>query len=396
MKPSRSIRHVFRALLLLVLLGGALPALAGPAPESSVLIDSASLHGWIERGLVNREGKGRVVLLDVTDPGSYAAGHIPGAQLWDVAEQVQTRLEGPAPAVNMVLDGPRMDAMLQKHGIDRGTTVVITSSKTETYFPARAYFLLRYWGFPKSQIKVLDGFNGAWDRARLTSEVPTILPSSLSVRDLRGLRDDERVSLGEMILAVRRGCALPLDMRGDLTAPGSTPGVFPDVAGDFVVFEGRPAGGKAFSWKNFNVDYAGGDLRFKGAGEIETALAAVGVNGSRPVMSYCRTGYIGSVGYMVLDGILGWEVATYDGSWSQWGKLSDRAEAGGELPPGSLWATDRFDLSEVINYNAEAGLTVESLRFDPAAHALHPDPADPRANVIEIEDACYQRGGRGC
>jgi thiosulfate/3-mercaptopyruvate sulfurtransferase len=365
---------------------------AGPPANTGVLIDAATLQKWMHKGQFQGAAScGKVVLLDVTDPDSYAAGHIAGAQLWDVANQVQTRLEGAAPAVNMVLD-----AMLQQHGIDRNTTVIITSSKADTYYPARAYFLFRYWGWPKNRIKVLDGFNGAWE-GKLTS-TPTVCTSTdYSVKERKQVLVDERASLSEAIQMVLYGTGMMVDMRGDKSAAGSTSGVFNDPddpnhsspPGDYVVFEGTPVGGRSFVWKDFSIDYDHGELGFKSPEEIEQALMANGIDGSKPILSYCRTGYIGSVGYLVLDTILDWDVMTYDGSWSQWGKMSDQSDKGGELPSGSLWAVDNPDYMDNVNYNTDAGYTVESSFLDLDAYAACPNPFDACANNIEAEDAAY-------
>jgi 3-mercaptopyruvate sulfurtransferase SseA len=380
-------------------------ARAGPPANNGVLIDAATLQDWMEKGqFQGTESCGKVVLLDVTDADSYADGHIPGAQLWETKFQVQERLEGPAPAVNMVLDGESMDKLLQLHGIDKNTTVIITSSQGHTFYPARAYFLFRYWGWPKNRIKVLDGFNGAWlqlfdnDREAAFTSTHSVCPETdYSVKDRKRVRVEERASLSEAIQMVLDGTGTMVDMRGDKTAAGSTKGVFGPES-DFVVFEGRPVGGKSFDWKNFNIDYAGGDLRFKSAEVIAQELIAEGIDDSQPILSYCRTGYIASVGYLVLDAILDWEVMAYDGSWSQWGKMSDNEEKGGELPAGSLWATDALipdsdppehSYMEVLNYNADAGLTVESLFLDADAHAACPSPFDACANNIEAEDVEY-------
>ena len=46
--------------------------------------------------------------------------------------------------------------------------------------------------------------------------------------------------------------------------------------------------------------------------EITTDLEALGVDGSEVIYSCCRTGYIASTGYFVLDAILGWDVMLYD------------------------------------------------------------------------------------
>ncbi len=365
----------------------------------SVLIDAATLQGWMDAGLLNKAaGSERVVLLDATKADAYAAGHIPGAQLWDVSKQVVTRTEGPAPAVNMILDGASMDAMIQAAGIDENTTVVITSSQTATYFPSRAYFLFRYWGFPKERIKVLDGYNWAWNQNLLVTAATDLDDTTLSVADLAsGAQLNTRVSLAELMDAVRDGRGTAVDFRGNKSATGSTAGVFSAVADDYVVFEGTPKGGKSFGWKEFNVDYDAKDFRFKSAAEISTALAGAGIttstDGSNPIYSYCRTGYIASTGFFVLDGILGVDVMAYDGSWSQWGKMSDDATKGGELAAGSAWATDSLTYMDVVNYNVDHLKKVEAL--NPDADALDLAPGDAAANQVESADEAYQAEGAG-
>ena len=363
-----------------------------------VLIDYATLKGWSDAGLVNADTGEKVVILDVTSATDYIEKrHIPGAQLWNFVGQAIVRTEGPAPAVNMVLDGASMDARIQAAGIDEDTTIVITSSASATFFPSRAYFLFRYWGFPKDRIKVLNGYNGAWPQADLTTAVPTVTSSTLSVADLdTGAQLDTRVSLAELMDAVRDARGTAIDFRGDKSATKSTAGVYSDVAGDYVVFEGTLNIGDAYVWKNFNVDYDGGDFTYKDAATIQSEMLGEGIDiatfsddgsYSNPVYSYCRTGYIASTGFFVLDAILDIDVMTYDGSWSQWGKMSTvTTDKGGELADGSAWATDSLDYMSVINYNQDHTKTVEPLNAD--ADALQLDPAT--TNQTEDADFDYQ------
>lgn len=368
-------------------------------PVNGVMIDEADLIAIMADPAFNAGpgAGGNIVLLDVTDDVSYARGHIPGAQLWDTSEHSMTRVEGPAPAVNMVLDGASMDEMLQKHGIDEDTTIVITSSASATYFPSRAYFVLRYWGVPRENIRVLNGYNGAWTGAMSTlAEVPT--RSTLSVSDIADVQLDSRVSLSELMDAVRDGRGVPVDFRGAMGAAGTTTGVFSDVSGDYVVFDGLLNGGQSYSWKQFNVDYAGGDFTFLDGATIAGNLTGdIGIDGTEVVYSYCKTAYVASAGFFVLDGILGWPVMNYDGSWSQWGKMSDDAAMGGELPAGSEWATDSATYMSVINYNFGTSntrlKTIESLNPDPDLMLL--DPSDPEANQVEETDSDYMAPAAG-
>lgn len=60
---------------------------------------------------------------------------------------------------------------------------------------------------------------------------------------------------------------------------------------------------------------------------------------------------IASSAFFVLDGILGWSVELYDGSWSQWGQLSADAARGGQLKANSFWRTDIPSRSGLVAYN---------------------------------------------
>ncbi|MBE0603639.1 MAG: hypothetical protein IH611_08425, partial [Deltaproteobacteria bacterium] len=252
------------------------------ATAASTLLTPETLASWINSGKVNSTGYERVVLVDVTTPASYNAGHIPGAQCLDSGtELMQTRIEGVAPSVNMVPEGSRMDALIQRLGIDANTTIVFTS-KTSILSATRAYFTFRYWGFPKERLKVLDGGYAAWTGA-LDNVVPTVTPSTYSVRDLGALNAGLRASLGEMmaVAADTDADTVILDTRsGELAGGyagviGSTTGVFPP-GGDYAAFEGHMKGGRALAYSTLS---SGG--RFLPNDNLVTLFAAVGVDGTK-------------------------------------------------------------------------------------------------------------------
>ncbi len=207
-----------------------------------------------------------------------------------------------------------------------------------------------------------------------------------------GVQPDTRVSLAELMDAVRDVRGTAIDFRGDKSASGSTPGVYPP-SGDYGVFEGTLNGGKYFNYTAVNED---GNLRYKSRGEIVAAMQENGIyigdfsnDGSydNPAYSYCRTAYIASTGFFVLDAIIGVDAMVYDGSWSQWGKMSADVSVGGELAAGadySAWATDSNTYMSAINYNVDPVLDA----FSPDAEALQLDPAD--TNQIEDADYDYQ------
>jgi hypothetical protein len=60
---------------------------------------------------------------------------------------------------------------------------------------------------------------------------------------------------------------------------------------------------------------------------------------------------IASSAFFVLDAILDWPVANYDGSWSQWGQMSGSQANGGKLNADSPLRTDVPSRSELVVYN---------------------------------------------
>ncbi|HSN92781.1 MAG TPA: hypothetical protein VLS93_16230, partial [Anaeromyxobacteraceae bacterium] len=106
--------------------------------------------------------------------------------------------------------------------------------------------------------------------------------------------------------------------------------------------------------------------RFKSEADMVPIWTATGLDSTKLAYVHCRTGMISSAMYVALDAYLGWPVANYDGSWSQWGQLSANSANGGQLAADSPWRADLPGLSEVVAYN-HASRPVELLSLDGAA-----------------------------
>ena len=159
----------------------------------------------IAAGKVNANSYDNVVILQQK---SYDAGHLPGAQEWALSGI--NRVEGPVLSGNMVLDGNTMDTMMKACGIRQGSTIVFMGSNSE-----RVYFLFRYWGFSKSQLKILNGGTAAWTAAgnQLTTVAPQVSASDISVSEMTvgEFNPDVRASLSEMIVGVTEGTLVPFN-----------------------------------------------------------------------------------------------------------------------------------------------------------------------------------------
>jgi thiosulfate/3-mercaptopyruvate sulfurtransferase len=64
------------------------------------------------------------------------------------------------------------------------------------------------------------------------------------------------------------------------------------------------------------------DGTFKSVDELKSIYAKEGVDGARPIITYCRIGERSSHTWFVLKYLLEYKnVVNYDGSWTEWGNL---------------------------------------------------------------------------
>lgn len=392
------------------------PVPVSTAAATSRLLPAVTLKSWVDAGFVNSGGFSNVVILHVNSSRTaYDSGHIPGALFLDISGLYQTRVEGPMTQEYMVAPGHQLDNILQSLGITETTAIVLTG--TNTTEPARTYFTLRYWGFPRTSLYMLDGLDPAWAEAypnALETLTPSVVPSTFSVRDNGMLNDDLRASLGEMIVvaeAEAEGDAVSVDLQNG--NPGTIILDNRDViqlAPTNFAYNGRwngavqmgtaPGEGIVGSSGNGWGDEASDIVTV--AEELQTYFESLGVTSDMRTYVQSTTGSTASNAFFVLDGILGWEVVLYDGSWGQMRDLAP-LDKGGALPEGSVWApevgaeTDRMSLfawGYDLQTDPEWKSTFEPL-VDAVTLASIFSASDPRGNQIENEDAAYMLDDSG-
>ena len=81
---------------------------------------------------------------------------------------------------------------------------------------------------------------------------------------------------------------------------------------------GHIPGARSIPWGKACND----DGTFKTADELRALYGGEGIDGSKPVIAYCRIGERSSHTWFVLKYLLGLQnVTNYDGSWTEWGNL---------------------------------------------------------------------------
>ncbi len=311
-------------------------------PKINVLIEPSELKSWLDNGYQDDEyGINKVVVLFVGSQDEYDAGHIPGSYLVTTSDIKANRSDGVSMTIDMVATKAQMDGVIQRTGIDGGTMIVITGPSGNVSFMniARAYYNFRYWGFPRSKLRVLNGFvDTTWKDAGylLEFEAPASpTPSTYSVCNLVQNPDRFRAPFEDMIEVAKDNDdkTVIIDTRSEGEYNGNALSTRGSESGKYVAFEGHV---KTAKWLEY-TDLLDSDGKLLPKADLKSALAAIGVDGTTTAYPYCRTSFRAAITFLALDGVLNYPVKIYDGGWIEWGQMTAMFDA---LDASSTWITD--------------------------------------------------------
>lgn len=313
MATSKPTRRTIE-LLIAAMCAMAMTALAQVHANSVVDAD------WLEERL--EDPQVRVIEVSVI-PGVFERGHIPGAYnlVWhtDLVD----------PVIRDIVDPERFTALLRAAGVDQDSTVVLYGDNNN-WFAAWAAWVFDIYGV--SDVRILDGGRALWEaQQRPLSNRPVARASgnfgipSTNLELRARLTDVLRVVEGEedaAILDIRS----PAEYEGRIFAPEG----FQELA----IRAGHIPGAVNVPW----AQAVSADGTFKSVEELRAIYAAVGIDGSRPVIVYCRIGERSSHTWFVLTHLLGYEnVRQYDGSWTEWGNTVGVPISN---PAGTVWGAN--------------------------------------------------------
>jgi len=312
------------------------------------LVDAAVVAAWIDNDFKTESGS-PVVVFDTMTDFTGTANRIYGSISKDVIGDFninETRAEGPIDPTLLghnssssnSIKGARVDAIIQDLGLTHDTVLVLAGNGGSQWAVWRFYWELVYWGFDKSKIKVLDGGVAAL-AAEDASLVDTTWPgydpndSTFSVRDLPKMKQSARVSMKQVIDAVKGGNVVIFSQ--------STADTGRIVATENSFFLGASQTNvnglfndadtlKATIIANMNASWAADGLtKTVSTWEEVTALLK-----GKKVIVHCVSGSSASALYMAFTEVLGIDVALYDGSRNQW--YSYRAGAADSVDPAEV------------------------------------------------------------
>ncbi len=278
-------------------------ALAALLPASAVFADGPLVTtDWLSANLNNPQV--RVVEVSV-NPGVFEQGHIPGAVnfRWhtDLVDTVRRDL----------VSKTRFEELLSEAGIDNDTRVVLYGDNNN-WFAAWGAWVFDQFGH--EQVSILDGGRKKWElERRPLSTVPSAhRRTSYSAAQAR---PELRARLVDVLAVVEGEREADLiDIRSADEFSGRV--IAPAGVQELAVRAGHIPGAVNVPWHKA-VNEADGT--FRSADELREIYAAVGVDGSRPIITYCRIGERSSHTWFLLKHILGYEVRNYDGSWTEYG-----------------------------------------------------------------------------
>ncbi|HYW45181.1 MAG TPA: sulfurtransferase [Bryobacteraceae bacterium] len=247
----------------------------------------------------------RIVEVDV-DTKAYDDGHVPRAIAWAWNTQLCDTVR------RDILSKQQFEALMSASGVGPETTLVIYGDNNN-WFAAWALWQAKIYGH--RDVRLMNGGRKKWlaEARALATEAPRVQPTNYRAKDAD-------ISLRAFLPQVQqasaqRAAALvdvrsPMEYTGEILAPPGLP--------ETCQRGGHVPGARSIPWGKACND----DGTFKSADDLRALYAGEGVDGSKPVIAYCRIGERSSHTWFVLKYLLGLDnVTNYDGSWTEWGNL---------------------------------------------------------------------------
>jgi len=262
------------------------------APRLPLLIEPESLQ--------TRLTDPAVLIVDLCDPASYAAGHIPGAVHLAYSELIQVQ----PPAMGLLPSEKHLSEVLSRLGLTPDQQVVAYDEEGNGR-AARLLWTLAALGHEK--VSLLNGGIHAWDaaggalEAQFRHPARSAYPARLTHPEVIADRDYILSRLGQPDLAL-------LDTRTAAEYAGI------DVR---AARGGHIPGAVNLNWTDAMDPQRQG--RFQPDPVLHGMLEAHGVTPDKEVIVYCQTHHRSAHTYWVLRYLGYSRVRGYLGAWSEWG-----------------------------------------------------------------------------
>ena len=276
-------------------------ALLFTAPVVAAPSDFLVTTDWLEKNLNNP--KLRLIEVSV-DTGVYERGHIQGA----VNFKWHTDLVDPVK--RDIASKENFEKLLRQAGVNNDSTIVIYGDNNN-WFAAWGAWVFDVYGV--KNVKLLDGGRKKWEAEKrpLTPLATQVAAGNVKVSDANNALRARLIDV--VAIANKKSDTALVDIR----SPDEFTGKIFAPAGvqETAIRAGHIPGAVNVPWGQAVAE----DGTFKSPEELKKVYAAVGIDGKKPIITYCRIGERSSHTWFALSKILGYNVKNYDGSWTEYG-----------------------------------------------------------------------------
>ena len=276
-------------------------ALLFTAPVVAAPSDFLVTTDWLEKNLNNP--KLRLIEVSV-DTGVYERGHIQGA----VNFKWHTDLVDPVK--RDIASKENFEKLLRQAGVNNDSTIVIYGD-SNNWFAAWGAWVFDVYGV--KNVKLLDGGRKKWEAEKrpLTPLATQVATGNVKVSDANNALRARLIDV--VAIANKKSDTALVDIR----SPDEFTGKIFAPAGvqETAIRAGHIPGAVNVPWGQAVAE----DGTFKSPEELKKVYAAVGIDGKKPIITYCRIGERSSHTWFALSKILGYNVKNYDGSWTEYG-----------------------------------------------------------------------------
>jgi thiosulfate/3-mercaptopyruvate sulfurtransferase len=288
---------------------GAVPQGAYAHPQ--VLIQPEELKDLIDKQDPNFR------IIDFRHRAKYYLGHIPGAiQLW--RPETEDRRQ---PVPGLPAPTHHLEKLLGRLGVASNHTVIIYSDQCDH---TRLWWILAHYGFPLSQLRLLDGGIAAWK----AKGYPTQLTSPhFKIATFRF----PEAPLGNYLLAglkeVKAAAGRPDKVILDVRAPRLYLG---EITREGAARSGRIPGAVGLCWEENRLAAGPGKGCWKSAAELKELYATRGITPDKEIYIYGHTDLSASFTLVSLY-LAGYpldKLRVFGGGWIEWSRSQEPAATG--------------------------------------------------------------------
>lgn len=252
--------------------------------------------------LAEHAGDKDLVMLHVGRRAQYDSAHIAGARHVTLADISLPAAQG-ALALQMP-EATRLKAWAEAQGIGDRTRIIVVPHDDTLQSATRVFITLAYMGaFDRTSL--LDGGFKTWraeSRAVTADAPPPAPPASFTVR----LKPELIATIDEVEAVTQNGSAGIIDAR--------LPRFFAGDGG------GYPRAGHIPTAVNVPLtSVSGSDGKLRLPTEIRTLFTDAGVNGTKPVVTYCHIGQQATLVWFAAM-LAGYDAKMFDGSFQEWSR----------------------------------------------------------------------------